>query len=376
MAPSQFSPEWKQFVDDSTGAKVLQWTASASMNHHFYFTNPTVSPDGKTGYFVSYRTGHPNVFSIDLSSGVLMPLSNRVDINPFSPAPSPKAPWIYVTARNAIRAFWTRPFEDRVVCEFKCPRLGNCSLNADGSLIAVSLRYDDYCELAIVEAATGHFEIVTRVKEIGHIQFCPSNSNLLMFSGTVTQRIWLHDRKTGKNAWVYPQKEGEWIVHESWLGAGREIIFPHWPYALRSIHPDGTGLRTIAEVNAWHACSNRQGTQIVCDTNHPDRGLLLINPKTGAYKPLCFPRATLRGTHWMFNSPAIGARIDTSILRSAAAENDKPPHPDDPATTYGPQWSHPHPAFTADGLRVIYTSDRFQWSQVYQVEIPRELLSL
>ena len=363
------APEWKRFTDEATGARVLQWTASEAMNHHFYFTNPTVSPDGQRGYFVSYRTGYPNLFAMDLRSGELTQLTDRADVNPFSPSPSRTAPWIFVSARNTVRAIHIETGEDRELCRFETNKLGNCSLNSDGSLLAIGLRHVDRCELAIVDTETGRFEIATRAKEVGHVQFCPKDHRLLLYSGTVTQRIWLHDRRSGRDTWVYPQKDGEWIVHESWLGTGDEIVFPHWPRALRAVRPDGSGLRTIAQINAWHACSNREGTSIACDTNHPDRGLLLIDPKTGAQRVLCQPRATQRGTQWPFGKPAAGAGIDTSILRSDTPEKDQPPHPDDPPSVYGPQWSHPHPTFAPDGRSVIFTSDRDRWSQVYQVEV-------
>ncbi len=368
----RFAPEWRRFSDPFTGAAILQWTSHPAMNHHFYFTNPTVASDGRTGFFVSYRTGYPNLFSIDLEGGDITQISDRVDINPFSPAPSRTAPWIYVSARNGVRAISIETGEDRELCRFNTSKLGNCSLNSDGSLLAIGLRTNDFCELALVETATGHVDILTRAKEIGHIQFCPRDSNLLMYSGTVTQRIWLHDRRTHQNTWVYPQTEGEWIVHESWLGQGDEIIFPHWPQALRAVRPDGTGLRTVVNANAWHACSNRQGTRIVCDTNHPDRGLLLIDPFQGSFHILCRPGASARGTQWLFSTPATGAGIDTSIMRSDTPDQDPAPKPDDLPSTYGPQWSHPHPTFTGSGRHVIYTSDRERWSHVYQVEIPLE----
>lgn len=370
MKTERYQPEWRQFTDAATGACIRQWTSHEAMHHHFYFTNPSVSANGKQGFFISYRTGYPNLFAIDLDSGELTQLSARADINAFSPSPSLRGGWIFVSARDTIRAFPMAPGEERELCRLGSARLGNCSLNADGSLLAVSCRYDEYCELALVDTATGSVEILTRMPEIGHIQFCPADSTRLMFSGSVTQRIWIHDRQTGRNEWVYQQKPDEWIVHESWLGAGGEIIFPHWPKALRAIRPDGTGLRSIANLNAWHACSNAAGTRIVCDTNHPDRGLLLIDPATGRHRTLCHPRATLRGTQWVFDQPAVGAGIDTSIIRSATPEKDPPPHPDDPASVYGPQWSHPHPAFSPDGRSVIYTSDCDRWSQVYQVELP------
>lgn len=366
----KFNPEWQCFSDEVTGAKILQWTSGKVMNHHLYFTNPTISENDKRGYFVSYRTGYPNLFSIDLESGELTQISDRVDINAFSPSPSRSTPWIYVSARNVIRAISSETGEDRELCQFDTNRLGNCSLNADGSLLGIGLRYADRCELAIVETATGKVEIATEAKEVGHIQFCPTDSNLLLYSGTATQRLWLFDRRTNENTWVYPQKKGEWIVHESWVSGSNEIIFAHWPKALRSIRADGNGLRTISSINAWHMCSNRKGDLFICDTNHPDRGLVIIEPKTGKQRVLCHPGATQRGTQWQFFEPAVGAGIDTSIIRSETPENDKPPHPDDEASVYGPQWSHPHPTFSTDGRTVIYTSDRDCWSHVYQAEIP------
>lgn len=369
MKLQTIKPEWRQVVDESTGTSLVQWTSDETMNHHFYFTNRTISADGSRGYFVSYRTGYPNLFGIDLITGEITQLSNRVDINPFSPSLSSRSPWIYVSARQCIHAISTQGDEDRELCRFKTAKLGNCSLNSDGSLLAVALRHDDHCELAIVDTQTGTSEIAARAKEIGHIQFCPIDSDLLIYSGTVSQRIWLHDRRTGKQSWVYPQKPTEWIVHESWLGQSREILFPHWPKALRSIQADGSQSRTVTSVNAWHACSNPQGTLIVCDTNHPDRGLLLIDPHTGGYRVLCYPRATQRGTQWQHDLPAVGAGIDTSIIRSNSPELDPPPHPDDSASVYGPQWTHPHPTFSADGRTVIYTSDRDRWSHVYQASL-------
>lgn len=368
MTPKKFRPEWAR-VTDPNGVALLRWTSHAAMQHHFYFTNPTVTSDGRTGFFVSYRSGYPNLFSIDLQSGELTQFSDRVDINPFSPSPHPAQPVVYVSARNQVRAISWQTGEDRPLCELSVARLGNCSLSADGAWLAIGLRHERDCELALVETATGKVEILERAPEIGHIQFCPIDPTKLIYSGTGKQRIWLFDRRTGRSSIVYDQKPGEWIVHESWLGTTGQVLFPHWPHALRVINPDGTALRTVAKLNAWHACANRTGALIVCDTNHPDRGLILLDSQTGAQRVLCQPRATQRGTQWKFTEPAVGAGIDTSILRSATPEKDPPPHPDDPASTYGPQWTHPHPTFTADSKKVIFTSDLDRWSQVYSVEI-------
>jgi len=41
---------------------------------------------------------------------------------------------------------------------------------------------------------------------------------------------------------------------------------------------------------------------------------------------------------------------------------------------YGPEWTHPHPSFSADGSSIYYTSDVTGEPQVYLAEIPPEWL--
>jgi len=368
-----FEPEWRQFDDEQTGARITQWTSAPAMHHHCYFTNSTVTHDSTRGVFVSYRTGYPNLLTMHLQSGELQQVTNRVDINPFSPAPSRTQPWVYFSARQSVWAANVDTGKERELAKIDGASFGNCSLNMSSSLLAIGARYADRCELIIIDTQTGQSEVASRGEEIGHIQFSPRNDDLLMYSGSVTQRIWLHDRRTGKDTWLYKQKQDEWIVHESWrfgdADENDEVIFPHWPFALHAIRPDGTGLRTIAKINAWHACSSPDGSKIVCDTNHPDRGLLLIDAATGAHRTLCHPGATQRGTQWQYDKPAAGAGIDTSIIRSNKPKEDPAPTPEDEASVYGPQWSHPHPTFTPDGQTVIYTSDRNGWSHVYSAKI-------
>jgi len=366
----RFKAEWSELADEATGAKLTRWTSHPSMQHHCYFTNPTISPDSRRGFFVSYRTGYPNLFAIDLASGELTQITDRMDINPFSPSPARRTDAIYFSARSEVWRVDTVSGETRMLHAFSGAKMGNCSLSRDDALLAIGLRYADRCELALIETATGAAEILHRADEIGHIQFSPRNDNQLLYSGPVTQRLWMFDRVTGVAQPVYRQQVGEWVVHETWrCGARDEVIFPHWPYAIHAIRPDGSGLRTIAEINAWHACGSPDGNTIVCDTNHPDRGLLLIDVETGQWRALCHPGATQRGTQWQYDEPAKGAGIDTSIIRSDTPEKDPAPTPKDASTAYGPQWSHPHPSFSHDGKTVIFTSDRDGWSQVFSVTI-------
>jgi Tol biopolymer transport system component len=47
------------------------------MHHHFYFTNPSWPNDQRELYFVSYRTGFPNLFAAAETTGEITQLTAR-----------------------------------------------------------------------------------------------------------------------------------------------------------------------------------------------------------------------------------------------------------------------------------------------------------
>ena len=44
------------------------------------------------------------------------------------------------------------------------------------------------------------------------------------------------------------------------------------------------------------------------------------------------------------------------------------------ATATAPQHTHPHPSFSPDSRHIVYTSDRTGHAQIYEAEIPNELI--
>ena len=112
--------------------------------------------------------------------------------------------------------------------------------------------------------------------------------------------------------------------------------------------------RRVASFNAWHAICNAGGTLMVADTNCPDIGIQLFNPRDGIGQPqtLCLPGASNAGDHWAGPFP-----YDAG-----------------PIAVYAPQHTHPHPSFSPDSRRVVFTSDRTGMAQVYELEIPEEIL--
>jgi hypothetical protein len=127
------------------------------------------------------------------------------------------------------------------------------------------------------------------------------------------------------------------------------------------------GITPICEFNAWHIAPNRAGTQVLCDTNHPDRGLFLIDTATGERRHLCMSEATNQGTQWSTSRYALAE--DFAAARSNAKTGALSWMESAADTVYGPQWTHPHPSFSQDEMKVAFASDRTGTTQVYVVEV-------
>ena len=95
------------------------------------------------------------------------------------------------------------------------------------------------------------------------------------------------------NRRLYQRAPGEWITHEVWIPRNaRELAFVDWPRGIRAIHADSGVERRVTSFNAWHAICNRALARLmVGDTNFPDIGIQLFNPRDGRGAPvtLCLP---------------------------------------------------------------------------------------
>ena len=354
--------ELRSMHDPKTGALVNQVTNSSSINHHLYFLVSSWPDDMSRLFFVSHRTRAPNLFSTETETGKIRQLTDRDDLNEWSAVPSRDGKWLYFTARNQVLRLNIDSLDEETVDCFQGFQAGNCSLSADGSFLAVPVRREGVS--AITRAGQGQSQLVLiRTKDgdaqpilerdvVGHVQFCPDDPQLILYSGPPTERLWVIKRDGSENRQLYEQAPNEWVTHETWLPRTKEVLFVRWPEALEAVSLDGEKVRTVASFNVWHPSCSRNGSYIVCDTNHPDIGLQLIDPETGRHQTPCYPEASSVGEHWKGPFPY-------------AKDLPKP-------KIYAPQWTHPHPSFSPDGKQVVYTSDRSGYSQVYVVNIAED----
>ena len=204
-----------------------------------------------------------------------------------------------------------------------------------------------------------------------HPQFHPLDAEWIEFAGDPAPRMHRVRRDGSGMECLYQHENDEFVVHETFLGTTGDLVFTVWPRKLCRMDWSTRHITTIAEYNAWHISPNRAGDRVLCDTNHPDEGIQIITVADGSRKPVCRPESSNRGSQWLTSRYALKEDFERARAGQAAgkecplswmeADND---------TVYGPQCTHPHPSWSRDEQKIVFTSDRSGVPQVYVAEIP------
>ncbi len=354
--------------DERTGAVARQVTNHPSISHHPFYYLPAYDDAMTRLFFVSHRTGRPEVWCELRSTGELQQLTDHVGLAEWSVHPSHDGRHVYFT--DAVGGWrvdvQTRAEECILRFDVGAGReagmvgaaMGTTSLSHDDRYWAVPIKVGPVSRLVVIDTQIGKHEVILERDTIGHPEFHPSDNTLLRYAGPYHSRIWVIGRHGHDNRLVYERDETkrEWIVHETWNPARpREIVTTNWPHGMIGIDIDTGATRPVCSFNAWHASINRRGTRMCADTTFPDIGLQLFDPCDGVGAPrmLCLPQSSNEGAHW---------------------HTDHCPYDDEDYKlgkwkVYAPQHTHPHPAFSPDGRFVVFTSDRTGVAQVYEVEV-------
>jgi oligogalacturonide lyase len=360
---NRFPNESKTFRDERTGAAIRQVTDHPSIHHHPFYYLPPYDDSMRRLYFVSHRTGRPEIFCELQETGEIVQLTDQEAIGEWSVHPSHDGKFVYYTAGTGAWRVDVESFQAERLLDFGKvamrekgmvgAAMGTTTVSCDDRWWATPVKAGDRSLFYVIDTQTGKHEIILERDSIGHPQFHPDDATLLRYAGPYRERIWVINRDGSGNRLAYERDEAkkEWIVHETWAPGKREIATTNWPYGMFAIDIDSGERRPICSFNAWHPRVNREGTLMVCDTNFPDRGLMLFDPNDGIGepKPLCESKSSNQGAHW---------------------NTDHCPYDDGPVQIYAPQHTHPHPAFSPDGSKVVFTSDRTGYPQVYEVDLP------
>jgi oligogalacturonide lyase len=336
---------------------VRQITSHPSIHHHPFFFVPAYDRAERRLVFVSHRNGAPQIFFEDRESGELVQVTDRSDLAEWSIYPSPDGRFVYYTAGTGAWRADLDNFTETKLADFGAiemrekgmvgAAMGTTALSRDGRWWAIPVKAGKVSRFVLIDIATGANSVILERDTIGHPQFCPDDDNLILYAGPLTDRVWTIRRDGSDNRRVYAREERmQWVTHEVWLPGRRAVAFVDWPRGLRLIDMATGEASWISRFPAWHAAPDDTGMRFVCDTNFPDRGLHIV-PLNGEPAHLCASEATSEGAHW-------GGPF---------------PYNDGPVAVEARQHTHPHPRFAPSGKRVLFTSDRTGYAQLYEVEL-------
>ena len=313
-------------------------------------------------FFTSYRTGSAQLFEVSLDSGEERQLTSGAAIHPFSAALHPGLDAIVFTRGGGLWAIDRGSLTERRIVEHDGAELGECSISADGEWLTAAYKTGASCGLVVGRYdGTGWREIPFQ-RTVIHPQFHPLEPEWIEFAGDPAPRMHRVRRDGAGLECLYRHGNDEFIVHETFLRGSGDLVFTVWPRALCRMDWGTRAIATIVEYNAWHIAPDRAGKRVLCDTNHPDEGLQIIDIGTGARRQLCLSESSNQGTQW--RKPRYAVAEDF-----AAAKNSLSWMENAADTVYGPQWTHPHPSWSLEEDQAAFASDRTGVTQVYVVEV-------
>lgn len=346
--------------DAQTGVPIRQITSHESIHHHPFFFVPAYDRQMHRLFFISWRTGSPQVFYEDRSSGQLVQLTDRRDLAEWSLIASPDGRFVYYTA--GAGAFCTNidTFEETQLADFGMAEMrekgmvgaamGTTALSANGRWWAVPVKSGAIFRFVLIDTLNKTSSVILERDTIGHPQFCPDDDDLILYAGPLTDRIWVTNRSGVGNRRLYERENPmQWVTHEVWVPGTRSVSFVDWPHGTRLIDSNGGQARWITRFPAWHAAPDDSGKYFVCDSNFPDRGLHIfaLNRQESQAHFVCASNATSEGSHWA----------------------EPFPYNKGPVSVQARQHTHPHPRFSPDGSMVVFTSDKSGFAQIYEVHL-------
>jgi hypothetical protein len=367
MKDARFPSEHALERDAATGARVHRLTGAPCINHHTYFLNSSLTPDERALIFSSNRTGGWQLYSVEpFPQGEIRQWTDGAPIHPFSPAIHPAGESVFFVRGGSIWEIRRDKLEERLVISRDDAQFGEVSLSADGGWLTAAAKIGAEPGIVAGRADGREWTFHRFPRTVIHPQFHPLEPEWIEFAADPAPRMHRIRRDGTGIECLYEHSNEEFVVHETFLGRTGDLVYVEWPRALWRMDWTTRERRLICECNAWHIAPNRAGTLILCDTNHPDRGLFLIDAATGAQRLAALSQSSNRGSQWARSRYALPE--DFAAARAALGGNLS--WMENAAdTVYGPQYTHPHPSFSPSERHVIFTSDRSGHPQVYAVEL-------
>lgn len=354
--------------DARTGAGVHRMTSHPSINHPSYFLHSSFPPDQRSILFTSYRSGQAQLYEARFPGGPIRQLTDGPPIHAFSPVIAPEGERVFFVRGGEVWEIERTTLAERRVVHFDGAQLGECSLSADGAWMTAAIKRHGATGVAVGRADGAGWHVIEFPRVVIHPQFSPVEPDWIEFAADPAPRMHRMRRDGRDLECLYEHGNDEFVVHETFLGTTGDLVFTVWPKALKRLDWRTRAITTIAEFNAWHIAPSRDGTKVLCDTNHPDIGVQITDVASGGRRTICHPEASSQGSQWKKSRYALA---EDWAAAASATDKEKSLSWMEMATdtVYGPQWTHPHPSFSPDERLIAFASDRTGHTQVYVAEV-------
>ncbi len=369
------------FSDEETGASIMRLTPKDIICHRNYFYQKCFSNDGENLIFAGAFDGFWNYYRLDLKNQIAQQLTAGEGDNSFGGFLSKDDRSLYYVKSGKFlkRVDLHNKIEDDI---YQVPKgwvgYGTWAPNsATNSVVGIEIKEEDYsplkdwqefhhmfhrkpyCRLISVDLQTGERQIIHEEKIwMGHPLYRPFDDNIIAFChegphDLVDARMWFIDADGRNLRCGKVHEEGESCTHEFFVPDGSAMIYVSYKkgeaerYICR-LDPDTLNNENIMTMpNCSHLMSNYDGTMLVGDgSNAPvdveDQKHYHIDDDPYLYlfdmgKKTCYPLLSHKSSWKVYK----GSR----------------------------QVTHPHPSFSPDGSKILYTSDFEGQPSVYLASI-------
>ena len=289
MAKGSISPaEHSTYRDRATGAVIHQMTAHPAISHPTYFLHSSFTADSRALFFISYRAGSAQLFEAAYPDGEIRQLTDGAAIHPYSPALHPDGRRIFFVRGGEVWSVDRETLAEARIAAFAGATIGRDAPSAEvAEWITAAVRQGGQAGIAAGRADGSDWRLIPFPRTVIHPQFHPPNRSGSS-SPPIPRRACTACAGTAadSSASTSTTTTSSWCTRLFSAGTATCSI-PCGRTRLRVMdwktrsHPHHHGIQR------WHITPNRAGTLVLCDTNHPDLGMFLIDALTGERRQVC-----------------------------------------------------------------------------------------
>ncbi|TWI53687.1 oligogalacturonide lyase [Pseudomonas duriflava] len=379
--------DFHHFRDPNTGASVTRLTPPEVLCHRNYFYQKCFTSDGNTLLFAAEFDRHRNYYLLDLETQQAVQLTEGAGDNTFGGFLSHDDRYLYyVKNERYLQQVDLHSLSERMVYQVPdgwvgygtwvansaCTRLVGIEIDrkdwtplTDWEVFRTFFTRNPHCRLIQVDLDTGESNVIHEdYVWLGHPIYRPFHDETVAFChegphDLVDTRMWLVNEDGSNVRKVKEPAPGESCTHEFWVPDGSAMVYV--------IYPRGQQARQIWRFDANSETNERLMDMPACShLMSNENGTLLVGDGAGTPVDVDDTQGyEIENDPWLYVfdvSARKYARLAVHNSTWRVLNGDR-------------QVTHPHPSFTPDNRKVLFSSDFEGQPAVYLATLPDTLFA-